>query len=184
LGRGETLSDRFYTPTLSRPDNERQEKAHVFQIEYGAGRRMALRHQRESIRHHCSIHDHCCVHGFILRMKWIKLQSPSRELTLWGAYAGRFQYTLSYHSGAMKWACLTKLSGSAEPSTPLGEFDHRHEAVAACEQHHRATEKHSARITSGRDGSCLTKLALTVPLHWRARWRNSPGTVPCWSRLL
>jgi hypothetical protein len=28
--------------------------------------------------------------------------------------------------------------------------------VAACEQHHRATEKHSARITSGRDGSCLT----------------------------
>jgi hypothetical protein len=142
LGRGETLSDRFYTPTLSRPDNERQEKAHVFQIEYGAGRRMALRHQRESIRHHCSIHDHCCVHGFILRMKWIKLQSPSRELTLWGAYAGRFQYTLSYHSGAMKWACLTKLSGSAEPSTPLGEFDHRHEAVAACEQHHRATENH------------------------------------------
>jgi hypothetical protein len=34
-------------------------------------------------------------------MKWIKLQSPSRELTLWGAYAGRFQYTLSYHSGAV-----------------------------------------------------------------------------------
>jgi hypothetical protein len=27
------------------------------------------------------------------------------------------------------------------------------------------------------------KLTLTVPLHWRARWRNSPGTVPCWSRL-
>jgi hypothetical protein len=37
-----------------------------------------------------------------LRMKWIELQSPSRELTLWGAYVGRFQYTLSYHSGAMK----------------------------------------------------------------------------------
>jgi hypothetical protein len=157
------------TPTLIRPDNERREKAHVFQIEaeYGGGRRMALRHQRESIRYRCSIHDHCCMHGFIsaraaisgclsLRMKWIKLQSPSRELTLWGAYVGRFQYTLSYHSGAMKWVCSTKLSGSAEPSTPLGEFDHRHEAVAACEQHHRATEKHSARITSGRDGSCLT----------------------------
>jgi hypothetical protein len=42
----------------------------------------------------------------------------------------------------MKWACSTKLSGSAEPSTPLGEFDYRHEAVAACEQHHRATEGH------------------------------------------
>jgi hypothetical protein len=26
---------------------------------------MALRHQRESIRYHCSIHDHCCMHGFI-----------------------------------------------------------------------------------------------------------------------
>jgi hypothetical protein len=75
-------------------------------------------------------------------MKWIKLPSPSRELTLWGDYADRFQYTLSYHSRAMKWACWTKLSGSAEPSTPLGEFDHRHEAVAVCEQHHRATEKH------------------------------------------
>src|SRR5215813_913328 len=95
---------------------------------------MALWHQRESIRYHCSIYDHCCMHDFIstraaisgcvsLRMKWIKLQSPSRELTLWGAYVGRFQYTLSYHSGAMKWACSTKLSGSAEPSTPLGEFD-------------------------------------------------------------
>jgi hypothetical protein len=62
-----TLSDRFYTPTLIRPDNERREKAHVFQIEaeYGAGRRMVLRHQRESIRYHCSIHDHCCMHGFI-----------------------------------------------------------------------------------------------------------------------
>jgi len=62
-----TLSDRFYTPTLIRPDNERREKAHVFQIEaeYGADRRMALRHQRERIRYHCSIHDHCCMHGFI-----------------------------------------------------------------------------------------------------------------------
>jgi len=26
-----TLSDRFYTPTLIRPDNGRREKAHVFQ---------------------------------------------------------------------------------------------------------------------------------------------------------
>jgi hypothetical protein len=23
------------------------------------------------------------------------------------------------------------------------------------------------------------KLALTVPLHWQARWRNSPGIIPC-----
>jgi hypothetical protein len=53
------------TPTLIRPDNERREKAHVFQIEaeYGGGRRMVPRHQRESIRYHCSIHDHCCMHG-------------------------------------------------------------------------------------------------------------------------
>jgi hypothetical protein len=98
----------------------------------------------------CGIHDHCCMHSFIGTraaisgcvspgMKWIKLQSLSREFTLWGAYAGRFQYTLSYHSEAMKWACSTKSSGSVEPSTPLGEFDHRHEAVTACEQHHRAT---------------------------------------------
>jgi hypothetical protein len=43
---------------------------------------------------------------------------------------------------AMRWACSTKLSGNAEPSTPLGEFDHRHEAVAACEQHYRTIEKH------------------------------------------
>jgi hypothetical protein len=26
-----TVSDRFYTPTLIRQDNERREKAHVFQ---------------------------------------------------------------------------------------------------------------------------------------------------------
>jgi hypothetical protein len=40
-----TLSDRFYTPTLIRPDNERWEKAHVVQIEaeHGGTRRHLVR---------------------------------------------------------------------------------------------------------------------------------------------
>jgi hypothetical protein len=72
----------------------------------------------------CMVCARAAISGCVsLRMRWIKLQSPSRELTLWGAYVGRSQYTLSCHSGAMKWACSTKLSGSAEPSTPLREFE-------------------------------------------------------------
>jgi hypothetical protein len=42
-------------------------------------------------------------------MKWIKLPSPSRELTLWGAYARRFQYTLSYHNGAYEVGVLDQI---------------------------------------------------------------------------
>jgi ABC-type nickel/cobalt efflux system permease component RcnA len=97
-----------------------------------------LMRARRWSRARCAIIRPTQRHPALLRAKPASSIWPSTSRR----YADRFQYTLSYHSRAMKWACSAKLSGSAEPSTPLGEFDHRHEAVAACEQHHRATDKH------------------------------------------
>lgn len=69
---------------------------------------------------------------------WQKLPSPFPELSVWGKYAGPYQYVMSYNSQRRRWAASFKRTGVQEPIMPIGVFMTNQEARAACERHYRS----------------------------------------------